>query len=161
MAKNSSKSKSSRGVANTTARPTGRSTNGHVTSPTLSPVPRISPPLSLLEDRRRYHPDGRNRDAKTVYGTVATPTVIKKTPPRFANIAAKRSARAKARIAAGTRYPSTDRKQTKALVTFQEPNIVIACIRRKMRRRVMFAFKRQGGGKARPRRNWLSNYSCR
>lgn len=47
-------------------------------------------------------------------------------------------------------------------VAFAEPHKVAVCIRRKMRREVMFALKlnRKGAGAGRRRRNWTSGITC-
>lgn len=92
--------------------------------------------LRLVEDRRRYHPDGARRPA--IGFNKWAPRVI---VPKWAALGG----------AAVT-----------AKLAFSSPDQVALCVRRKIRREVMFA-KGKGGrrGQRRPRRSWYSRISCR
>lgn len=48
----------------------------------------------------------------------------------------------------------------RAHMAFKAPKFVAICVRRKIRREVLLALGRGGGGKRRPRRNAYSNVRC-
>lgn len=87
--------------------------------------------LSLLEDRRRFHPDGR----------FSRPAAV---PRSAARVVVRRATRFK--------FPDVFR--------FRVPERVVMCVRRKERREVLFAKNRtrSGGAKA---RNYWSSVSCK
>lgn len=92
-------------------------------------------PLSEVDDRRTYHPS-RHRPAPSF----SRPRHRLKVPSLLQNPLAG----------------------TKALVTFSAPQNVLICVRRKIRKEVMHAFKKAGKtGQRRPRRNAYSSISCR
>lgn len=96
------------------------------------------PNLSLIEDRRTYHPDPIRRVA---YLSVNKP--------------------ARLTLRENTRYNAPS--FTKALVAFAEPKKLALCVRRSQRKQVLFA-KGIGGSKRpqrRPRKNEFSDISCR
>lgn len=104
-------------------------------------MPRLLSPLSYapVEDRRVFHPAGPvNR-------------------PVFS------SPRSAARVVARQRpsspyFPS----QTKAILTFDVPNRVSICVKRKVRKQVLHAVNKAGKrGQRKPRRNFWSSISCR
>lgn len=92
--------------------------------------------LRLVEDRRRWHPEGQKRAARAFNRW--SPRVI---TPKWAALGG----------AAIT-----------AKLAFAGPSSVAICVRRKRRREVLMA-KGYGGrrGQRRPRRSWYSNIRCR
>lgn len=105
---------------------------GPLVSP-ISPVLQRRPnmALNLIEDRRRWHPE---RWGRPLLGTVrsATRVVVK---------------------------PSVGPALTSHL-KFADPRRVIICIRRKIRREVLLALGKGGGGNKSPRRKPSSEVSC-
>lgn len=92
--------------------------------------------LRLLEDRRQWHPDGARRAAKA-FNRWAPRVVV----PKWAALGG----------AAVT-----------AKLAFTDPSSVAICVRRKIRREVMFARGHSGRrGQRRPKRNWFSTIRCR
>lgn len=104
--------------------------------------------LSMFEDRRAWEPDPE-RGALTFGGKYAR--VIVHSRPVVARANTLFSSRA---------YPVG--LQVPVGVRFESPFKVITCVRRKVRRQIMFAKKKAGYGKKQrmPRRNWRSNVSC-
>lgn len=101
-------------------------------------LPRLPAPLSLLEDRRSFHPARSARPAFALRRDAA-------------RLVAREPARRPGR-------------QTKATIAFADPKRVVICMRRGVRKEVMFALGRTGrGGKRnrRPRRSSFSSVSCR
>lgn len=110
----------------------------------LSPLPStgLNDPLSEVEDRRSFHPQGRHRPA--LYST--GPLKVKDRSPSKLQ----------------RRFGFAPRSQTKGVLTFANPSNVVLCVRRKTRREVLFATRRNGAGGRRPRRrNWTTQISCR
>lgn len=100
----------------------------------LRPAPlTYSIPLTVIEDRRQFHPSpGRS--------------------PRLVTGAANHTLKAKTTRAF---IPPTQ-------VMFDAPSKVLVCVRRKVRRGVLHALKKTGkGGMRKPRRNFWSSVSCR
>lgn len=99
--------------------------------PRLSPllVPRT---LTLLDDRRTFHPAGPLRPARSFF----------------------QRARIVARKPTHPVYPGSG-------VRFQIPRDVAVCIRRKERREVLIAKRKRRGRGVVGRRNWFSSVSCR
>jgi len=86
--------------------------------------------LTLVEDRRQWHPEGPNRDARSFSRFRSGLTALK--------------------------YGAI------STVAFRGSPSVLACVRRKARRNVLFAKRKTGRvGQKRPRFNWLSKISCR
>lgn len=86
--------------------------------------------LTVVEDRRTYHPEGPNRDARSFSRFRSGLTSLK--------------------------YGPITR------VAFKEASRVLACVRRKARKEVMFAKNKAGrAGQRKPRFNWLSKISCK
>jgi len=122
--------------------------------PVFQPLPLLpTSPLSRLseaEDRRLFHFEGPNRPALLDDGTPARTHVVDRQKNRN---------RVKPRA---FRFGPKIYSQTKAILTFQQPERVAVCVRRKARREVLFAKKKAGrGGMRLPRRTWLSKISCR
>ena len=104
----------------------------------LRSLPRpLVAPLTNYEDRRAYHPISRAfRPAFSI--------------PRAARII--RAVEPKA--------PRLWSAQTKSTLAFAEPRRVLVCLRRQVRKEVLLALGKGGGGKRKPRRNHLSEISC-
>lgn len=92
--------------------------------------------LRLVEDRRRFHPEGRRRPARA----------FNRWAPRI--------------ITPG--WAALGGAAVTAKLAFAEPSSVAICVRRKQRREVLLA-RGHGGkkGQRRPKRNWYSNIRCR
>lgn len=100
--------------------------------PTLSA---ISDLLTLMEDRRLFHPERAFRPALSF--------------PRAA-----------ARLVPGAVASSSPRSFLASGVRFADPRRVAICVRRKTRREVIMASGRGGGFHRRPRRNFYSDVEC-
>lgn len=87
--------------------------------------------LTMVEDRRTFHPMGFQRPAASLHA----------------------KSRVVARKATHPTWPS-------ARLQFKIPRDIAVCIRRKERREVLLAKGRGGGGHRPPRRNWWSSISC-
>lgn len=104
---------------------------------------RLLPRLDPLADRRRWSPD-RLRPAMTRFG-----------PARFA----VRSPSVRSTFY-GKPYLRPVFNVSWESRTFADPIRVYICARRKIRRAVMFALGRGGGGKRKGRRNFYSDVRC-
>lgn len=114
----------------------------------LSPAPALSPLLEV-EDARAWHPDPE-QGALTIGGRFAR-VVVHKRPI----IARSKPIWAWRGLPVGPQVPVGLR--------FESPLKVVTCLRRKIRREVIFALNRggKGGGKkAKPRRTWRSGIRC-
>lgn len=96
-------------------------------------------PLSVLQspilDRRTYHPLRKLRPMTMVRHLSRQ---VAKQNPTFNQLS-----------------------QTKAILSFANPKKVALCVRRKIRKQVILALGKGGGGHRPPRRNETSNFSCR
>lgn len=111
--------------------------------PRLSRVPRVA--LTLYEDRRTFHPDGRLRR------TIALPQSGSRIVLKDAKHVSQQSGRSYYRPLS-----------TKAVLAFAAPQRVAVCVRRHRRREVLFAKRRTGkGAYARKHLTDLSKVSCR
>lgn len=97
-------------------------------------------PLIIPDDRRLFHPEGRSRPALGSFRPAAR--IVVRDPKRNNRIIPK---------------------QTKATLAFADPRKVFVCVRRKVRREVLFAKSGGAAPKAKrpPRRNAQSQISCR
>lgn len=99
----------------------------------------LSPPkpLTLLEDRRTFHPDKLTRPAAAI--------------PKKAS-----------RLRAGSAKQSRPHGPISPRIGFTAPKQVAVCVRRHTRRSVLFAknLTRKGAGSGRRRRNEWSNVTC-
>ena len=104
-------------------------------SPGYNPFGAIHDVLQDIEDRRTFHPDGYFRQALDLSATPA--------PARMRDTRSR-----------------TARYQVPALDHNRHP--VLVCVRRKQRREVIFAMKKNGKGARarRRRRNYYSNVRC-
>lgn len=115
-----------------------------LSSPTRSIDDLSNIQLSTIEDRREFNPT--DYQVRTMSGA----------PHRLA-LYDKRVMRKQAYVADRALHPS----QTKARIGFATPQNVLVCVRRKMRKEVLFALGKAGGGARRPpRRNWTSYLAC-
>lgn len=118
----------------------------------LSPIPPLlSPyePLVEVEDRRLFHFQGPDAPALDIDGRPARVTVRNRNRPKRHKPQAYR-------------FGPKVHSQTKGIITFEAPDRVAVCIRRKRRKEVLFAKRKAGrGGNRPPRRTWLSKISCR
>lgn len=99
-------------------------------------IKRPSLDLRIVDDRRRFHPNPFIRPAVSVVRRADTKLVV-----------------------------SPIRRQTKVLrlpdkVAFAVPRNIALCVRRKVRKEVIFATSGGGAGKRRPRRNQFSDVRC-
>ncbi len=96
----------------------------------------------MLEDRRTFHPDVNNRPiawTRNAHRLVVRDKTYSK-----------------------VRRPLPYQSGTKATVAFTDPKRVVVCVRRNQRKEVLHALKKTGRvGQKRPRRNELSNISCK
>lgn len=113
----------------------------------LSSGPALSPLLEV-EDARAWHPDPE-QGALTIGGRFARVVVHSRPVVARANT-----------IFSPSSYPVGF--QVPVGVRFESPFKVVTCLRRKIRREIMFARNKAGKGvrKRRPRRSWRSNVSC-
>lgn len=125
------------------------------------------------EDRRRFHPEGPDKPARTHRGTVARMTIAGVSSPkdRKAFAAAQRARRESQRFSAFGSSPfavgeaphrSARRNRVPARVRFQSAKHVWICVRRKIRKEIMHALKKTGKAVVRrqPRRNMYSDITC-
>lgn len=104
--------------------------------------------LSMFEDRRAWDPDPE-RGALT-FGNRYARVIVHPRPV---------IARANTLFSASA-YPVGI--QVPVGVRFESPLKVVTCVRRKLRRKIMFAKRKAGFGQRQkmPRRDWRSNVSC-
>lgn len=119
-------------------------------SPAIDPL--LDDPLLSMEDRRSWHPDGPNRPTLMSW---ASDVVSDRTSTFVRNTLYDVS---------GRRYVDRARNYGRAALAFRDPNRVAICIRRKIRKEVLFALSPhrrigRGAGKHR-RRNWASAIRC-
>jgi len=96
--------------------------------------------LREYEDRRSFHPEGDYAPAKSFSQSRHRLTVKKLRQHRAA--------------------PSL-KTYSPSFVAFEQPNKVLICVRRKIRKEVLHAFRKAGrSGQRRPRRSWFSAISC-
>lgn len=125
------------------------------------------------EDRRRFHPEGPDKPARTRRGTVARMSIAGVSSPknREAFAAAQRARRESQRFSAfglsgvgvgGLPPRSKNRTALNARVQFQSPKHVWICVKRKIRKEIMHALKFTGKSVVRrqPRRNMYSDIKC-
>lgn len=112
------------------------------------PRPPVLPSLSLLEDRRFFHPERAFQPALSFVRSASRIVLGGENVNKR-----KKSSRS------NRHYGN---RQTKAILVFNEPSKVAVCIRRHHRREVLFALNKAGkSGQRPPRRNWWSSISCR
>ena len=115
-----------------------RPRSGLLSSPTVQS-------LRLYEDRREFHPEGRNRPARSFTRHVHRLRAV--TPSK----GTRRSRSVVHDVWRGVPHR----------IGFVRPERVLVCVRRKMRREVIHALKKNGkGGGKKPRLNWRSKIKC-
>lgn len=112
--------------------------------------------LMAMEDRRLYHPEGVNRPAVLPGSSdLVTRGTTSYVANYFKNLGYDLS---------GRRYVDRARNYVGAGLAFRDPSRVAICVRRKIRKEVIFALsphRRIGSGKGkRRRRNWASSIRC-
>lgn len=113
-------------------------------------------PLNLVEDLRLYHPEDDNRPALDVRSRPARFTVSSVVRPPSVSVH-RRSFFARSYYSGGFRG-----FQVPVGIKFRSMFPVVTCLRRKMRRAVMFALgkTRKGSRGGRRDRNWRSDVKC-
>lgn len=107
-------------------------------------------PLSLYEDRRQWNPEDIYAPARSFTKTRHRLTVVNENLTRN---------RTKPQTVGDIRRRSDG---TLARIAFQNPDKVLICARRQIRREVMHAFGKAGrGGQKSPKFNEYSKISCR
>lgn len=116
-----------------------------------SPLLRVSlpAPLTLLEDRRTYHPDGLFR----------SPAAVPRYSSRLVISPAKKWSKSNARNTVRSRVRLFE--SPPATVGFQRPSRVALCVRRKTRREVLFARGSGGKGNRKGKRTYTSQFHCK
>lgn len=119
-------------------------------SPLIDPL--VDDPLLSFEDRRFYHPAGYNRPALMSW---SSDVVL-----GYANNAVRNLLY----DVSGKRYVDRAKNYIGAAAAFRDPSRVAICVRRKVRREVLFALsphRRIGSGRGKHRRrNWASSIRC-
>lgn len=120
------------------------STNANLRLPLFRP-PSLSP-LSMFEDRRRFHPAGPLRSPRT----------FSRRPYRLV-LHDRKYATVKSSPRNRFLFPS----QTKAVIAFDAPRSVLVCVRRHRRKEVLHALGKAGRvGQRKPKRNFYSSVHC-
>jgi len=111
---------------------------------------RVRGPLRLYEDRRRYDPEGRERSLRRFDGQRPRVSIARNPKVRPTRINHRRE-----------RLPGVW-SQLPAGVRFENPEQVLVCARRKIRREVLHALRKSGKrGQKRPRITWKSKVHCK
>lgn len=123
-------------------------------SPLSSSIFSSRPAMSLLsefEDRREWHPEGFARPAR----------LFSRPRHRLSLVDQPRRSRTPLNRDPFSHLRSFN-SQTKARIAFREPDRVLVCVRRNIRKEVLHAFRKTGRvGQRRPRRSFYSSISCR
>lgn len=120
----------------------------------LSPVvdPLLDDPLLAMEDRRTWHPAGPARPSMMTWSS----DVVADRASTFV--------RNTLYDVSGRRYVDRARNYVGAALAFRDPSRVALCVRRKIRKEVLFALsphRRIGAGRGKHRRrNWASSIRC-
>lgn len=103
--------------------------------------------LRTFEDRRTFHPEGPIRPALRFSGVPA-------------RLRLRRSLTRRSRPQKN--FSGLRPESGRSLVAFRDPDRVLICVRRKMRREVLFAKRKTGrGGQKPPKYSWFSKVTCR
>lgn len=109
--------------------------------------------VTLGEDRRTFHPEGKNRPV------FASPRYAARIMPK--DIRVGHANRNRPNSSWGSAV-FVQPRQTKAILAFDMPDKVAVCVRRNRRKEVLHALGKAGsGGMRKPRRNATSAISCR
>jgi len=112
-----------------------------------------SVPLHEIEDRRRYHPEGKGRPA----------TTFRAIPSRF-KVGTVPFPKAKPQTGTPWDVRTQSNESPPWQIAFEEPSRVLVCVRRKIRKEVLHAFGiagRRGLGRGGVQFNENSKFSCR
>lgn len=125
--------------------------------PRLALIPK-SPPLQLIEDRRTHHPLGKDRPARSLKAAHHQ-LKVPKPKPRVIRGPDNKPMKSAARPKFNPLRPFSSLPAT---VGFRSPKSVIICLKRKIRKEVIFAKKLTGKGsrKTNRRRNQWSDIRC-
>lgn len=108
-----------------------------------------STPLTAIEDRRRFHPDGFAAPAQS----------FKKTRHRITEQTYQRKKSINQKSVLPNFYTPTIEI---GKLAFQEPKNILVCVRRKVREEVLHALKKTGKrGQKRKKFNYYSSISCK
>lgn len=122
------------------------------------------------EDRRRYHPLGPDKPARTKLGGVARIATLGALTHRKPEVSKANqllrdqrfSASRFSAVAVGEAPSRSNKSNLPSRVQFQSAKHVWICVKRKTRKEVMHALKKTGYGrkKRQPRRNMYSDVAC-
>lgn len=126
----------------------------------LTPKPVLNLPKLSLPDARLHHPENLNRPLLKIDGRRGV--ALK---PKNFTIRAVAAARPKSAAVAAVKSKIVKHKMpvagVPARLQFSAPKKVVLCVKRKMRREVIFAKNKAGGGpRKKPRRTMYSSFSC-
>lgn len=127
------------------------------TSPKTKNWIRPNPYLTYFEDRRQWHPEGFYRPAASFSQARHRLELLdqpQRSPPRHTNYQSWRTPYIRSNFSKHLAYR----------IGFQQPDRVLICVRRSIRREVLHALKKTGkgrGAKKPPRFNYYSTISCR
>lgn len=108
--------------------------------------------LTQIEDRRSYHPENINRPIRS-FNNANSRTSVWDIQPRAKNPPSRKNA---------LRLLSSLHGSVPVKIGFEKPDQTLVCVRRNMRREVLFASRKTGkSGQRRPRWTELSNIKCR
>lgn len=116
------------------------------------PQIKLRPDLKAIEDRRTWHPERENRPARSYYEHFH----------RLVYQARKIRSHVRTAMDPSRLLRRAAWNQVPHQVAFRNPQSVLVCVRRKMRREVLHALRKTGSGSGRkkPKRNWTSGISC-
>lgn len=148
MGKSRRRNRNSSPTVSSTARRDVRNITNAIHESLLAPVFSPVTSLRLYEDRRLWHPEGRYAPARS----------FSRSRHRLREVAPSRVSEARR-----SRSVSNMSSLPVHRIGFERPERVLICVRRKMRREVLFARRKTGRGvkRRRPRFNWYSKISCR
>ncbi|AZL82957.1 hypothetical protein [Apis mellifera associated microvirus 51] len=121
----------------------------------LSPLENLfrvtKPPLVVFEDRRQWHPEGKYAPARSFSSSRHR---LREVP----GISRGNSRNDRSRRSSGFRLHDPGPLK----IGFGNPSRVLVCVRRRIRKEVLFARRKTGRvGQRRPRFNFYSQISCR
>lgn len=117
--------------------------------------PRRSSPLRLYEDRRQFHPQRDHAPARS-FNRYQHQLRVPRSRKRYVTRETPRNPDA----FAGLRNNFTN--TVPHAIGFDRPDKVLICVRRQMRKEVLFAKRKTGRrGQRRPRYGWYSKITCR
>lgn len=114
-----------------------------------------------VPDRRFYHPLGKRAPLGVTLGSAAN--IVSRPVRRSIRVSSTaRRARSRSSVRYVSPYTSRNSFITPSTIAFEAPSRVVLCVRRSVRKEVMFASGKAGRrGQRPPRRNQFSDISCR